>query len=126
MACKNCNKVTEKSDRSGLQYSLALGTTTVEGKNGKIYPINTPLIPKMRRPTGGWQVQIYIKGQKMSITGTPTAIFLKVKQLFDLNEIEYTDLQLWFNLNLQWVKKAVERYQLVRYKTLIALAIPNY
>lgn len=128
MPCKTCQKVKENPIlvQSGLPYSLSTGITTVYGRDGKHYAIKSCLIPAMQQPKGGWGVVFYVKGQKHEINGKPREIFLKVKQLFDLNEILYSDLEIWLNLNIQWTERAVERYQKVRHSDLLKIAIPNF
>jgi hypothetical protein len=127
MACSLCKKVKVESPtvKSGLPFSLASGITTVAGSDGRHYAIQTCLIPPMRQPRNGWSATFYIKGQKHTLHARPRDLFVQFKRLFDLNEVTYTDLELWFNLNLQWLEHSVERYQKVRYKDLFKLAIPN-
>jgi hypothetical protein len=128
MACSTCKRVKIEAPTvsSGLPYSLVPGVTTVAGRDGRHYSIKTCLIPPMRQPRGGWFATFKIKGQNHRFVGHHREIFLQVKRLFDLNEVPYTDLELWFNLNLQWLERAVERYQKVRYADLFALAAPNF
>lgn len=125
MSCTGCSQVKEISPvQSGLIYELAPGVTTVEDKRGNLYQIRRPLITRPHSPKRGWSVVFQINGQKHELTGSdPVRIFAAAQSLFDLNAVEYTDLNLWFNLNLQWLERAIEKYQNVTYADLIKLAL---
>jgi len=126
MACPTCKKVKVQAPmESGLPFTVLGGSLRVTGKDGRRYPIQTNLIAPMREPLHGWKVDFKIKGQSHTFDGNPTDIFRQAKRLFDLNEVKHTSLDLWFNLNLQWLSRSVEKYQKVRYSDLLALAVPN-
>lgn len=123
MACNNCDKVKNSPTHSGLLYSLAPGVTTVQDKRGDTYQINRPLITRPHVPKRGWGVVFWINGQEHKIAGNePLKIFAAAQYLFGLNSIEYTNLNLWFNLNLQWLDRAIVKYQNVTHSDLIKLA----
>ncbi len=118
MSCNSCLKV-EPIDplKHGLQYNVAEGAVSLA----------VPAIPPMRRPRGGWAVEIYIHGQKSTVAGINARdVAYNVGQLLELNEVLYTLPQLWLNLNIQWVERAVEKYQKVSLDELLNIAIPNY
>lgn len=127
MACSTCKKVKIEVPpvESGLPYSVAGGSRFVTGAQGRRYPIQYCLIPPTRQPRNGWEVEFTVHGQVHKINGTPHEIFREAKRLLDLNQIKYTSLDLWFNLNLQWTARAVDRYQKVRHSDLMAIAITN-
>lgn len=123
MPCDNCNEVKVIPVTSGLTYSLAPGVTTVLGLRDTPYSISRSLIARPHVPRGSWRVVFWVNGQEHNITATdPGRVFSTVKNLFLLNTIEFTDLNLWFNLNLQWLERAIEKYQNVKYEDLIKLA----
>jgi len=128
MSCSTCKKVKViEPDKSGLQYTLVPNIRSLMGRDGKLYPINASLIPRLRSPIGGWGVELYIHGQHTTINGSRAAeIFLNSKAILDLNEISYTDPNLWFNLNIQWVSRAIDKYQHVKLDQLLEIATPNY
>ena len=128
MACGTCSKIKQYDpDKSGLQYSLAYGVTVVEGKTGKQYPINSCLIDKPHMPRGGWSIVLWIHGQRTVVNGsTYRTVFLKTKELLELNNFSYTDLDIWLNLNIQWLENAINKYQSVVLESLLKLAQPNY
>lgn len=127
MACLTCKKVKVQAPmESGLPSTVLGGSLRVTGRDGRRYPIQTSLIAPMREPHGGWGVDFKIKGQLHHIGGSnPREVFTETKRLFDLNGVKHTSLDLWFNLNLQWLFVSVEKYQKVRHRDLLALAVPN-
>ena len=96
MACSTCKHVEiVEPEKSGLQYSLAYGVTTVEGLLGRTYSLKTPLIPKPHTPRGGWGVKLYVYGHANPITGSSaSAVFAKCSEFLTLNGFAYTDLDL--------------------------------
>lgn len=128
MACSTCKHVEiVEPEKSGLQYSLAYGVTTVEGLLGKVYSLKTPLIPKPHTPRGGWGVSLYVYGHANPITGSSASVvFAKCSEFLTLNGFAHTDLDLWFNLNIQWVSAAISKYQQVPLESLLSLGTPNY
>lgn len=127
MACLTCRKVKVQAPmESGLPFTVLDSALRVTGKDGRRYPIQTNLIPPMREPIGGWKVDFKIKGQSHTVAAVSARqVFTETKRLFDLNAVKHTALDLWFNLNLQWTSRALERYQKVRHRDLLALAVPN-
>lgn len=127
MACDGCTKQNGKpfATASGLPYRLVSSSNMVTGKQGRRYPIGTCLIPPSRRPREGWSVEFYIHGQPHVIDGVPRSIYRETQRLFELNDVPYDNLELWFNLNLQWLSSAVDKYQKVTFDQLFALASPN-
>lgn len=119
MSCSVCNKVIPITDpsKNGLQYSLKSEST----------PISGPLFAPAKAPRGGWYFELYLRGHVIKISKRkPSEVAAEVARLLDLNEILYTPAQLWLNLNIQWVGRAVEKYQKVRLPHLLALATPNF
>lgn len=123
MPCSSCKEVKIIPVESGLTHQLVPGVIAVEDKRGHSYQIARPLITRPHSPKRGWNVVFHINGQEHVITdASPVKIFQKSKALFDLNAIPYTDLNLWFNLNLQWLERAIVKYQNITYTDLIRLA----
>lgn len=107
----------------GLQYSFIDPTTvSVVG-----YDIQSPLLPPAKAPRGGWRFSFYLQGHQIEIRkGRPHEVAKEVTRLLDLNEVLYTPAQLWLNLNIQWVGRAIEKYQKVRLPDLLAISRPNF
>ncbi len=123
MPCSSCKQVKEIPATSGLVYSLAPETRFVTDSRDNTYPISRSLITRPHSPKRGWNVVFWINGQAHPIKGgSPAHIFKSTKTLFDLNAVPYTEVALWFNLNLQWLERAIEKYQNVKYSDLIKLA----
>jgi hypothetical protein len=80
-----------------------------------------------KAPRGGWHFILYVKGHEFRIKKSkPHDVAAEVSRLLDLNEILYTQTQLWLNLNIQWVGRAVEKYQVVKLPDLLAISTPNF
>ena len=119
MSCNTCNKVHETIDpnKHGLQYSLKDSSVSID----------SPLLAPAKAPRGGWYFELYLHGHVTRITRPkPRAVAEEVARLLDLNEILYTPSQLWLNLNIQWVGRAVEKYQKIRLPHLLAISTTNF
>jgi hypothetical protein len=127
MACPTCKKVKVQAPmESGLPFTVLGGALRVTGKDGRRYPIQTNLVAPMREPLQGWKVDFKIKGQDHMIAAANAhQAFTETKRLFTLNDVKHTTLDLWFNLNLQWLLRSIEKYQKVRHQDLAQLAVPN-
>lgn len=128
MTCNTCKKVDPVDPlKHGLEYSFAVQQSTVIGKDGRSYSLIGPLIPRPYRPRGGWQAEIYIHGHKLPIKGlSAVEVFNESARLLTLNEVLYSKAQLWLNLNIQWVTRAIPKYQKVSLDTLLEISVPNY
>lgn len=124
MSCA-CNKVHADVDpsKNGLQYSfIEPAVLFFDGKS-----IMTPLFPPARAPRGGWYFDLYLMGHITRINKPkPHLIAEEVARLLTLNEILYTPAQLWLNLNIQWVTRAIPKYQKVRLQDLLNISTPNF
>jgi hypothetical protein len=68
-----------------------------------------------------------LMGQEHLIRGSnPYDVAAEAARLLTLNEILYTPTQLWLNLNIQWVGRAVEKYQVIKLTDLLAISRPNF
>lgn len=128
MSCSTCQKVEVFiPENSGLKYSLLPGIVSVEGRSGKRYRIDTPLIPRPHKPRGGWKVKIYTFGHETVVSAdNAQGVFSEVKRLLELNGFIQSDINIWYNLNIQWVEKAVEKYQNVMLDSLLTIGTTNY
>lgn len=121
MACDSCNKSAPAAPAAAMLYSAT--ATSVVGKDGVRRPINQPLIPAGKKPVGGWKASLVVNGQMIEADGpTGEAVHAEATRLLKLNGLVYSDLDLWLNLNLQWVRRAVEKYQIVRESDLLTVA----
>lgn len=121
MSCNTCKKI-DTSNYHGLQYSLHINILSVKG-----YKITSPLFIPAKAPRGGWYFTLYIKGHEFRVKkNKPHEVAAEVARLLDLNEILYTRTQLWLNLNIQWVGRAVDKYQMVKLPDLLAISTPNF
>lgn len=129
MSCGNCDKVMEPIDpnKNGLQYSFVTPVNSIAGIDGMLYSIEKPMLPVAKAPRGGWYVEVYFIGHKHKISmKRPHSVAAELMRLLDLNEILYTPAQVWLNLNIQWVGRAVEKYQKVHLSHLMAISTPNF
>ena len=56
----------------------------------------------------------------------PRDVYTDVAELLTVNEIPFIDVDLWLNLNLEWVSRAVMRYQKITTEDLMKVAISNH
>lgn len=126
MACTNCNEkpaapVKPVSPEATLLYTTS--QSELLGRDGARHSLSQPLIPAPHRPRNGWGARFTIKGQEHSVKGSSgKAVFREAKSLFKLNGIRVSDRDLWFNLNIQWLERAVPKYQKVLLDDLLAIA----
>lgn len=128
MSCPNCKDVDVFiPDRSGLQYSRVSNVRQVTGKDGRTYSLTACLVPSLKSPQGGWWVKLWVKGHQLTVGGiNPTDTFANAKSLFRLNEITVPDIDLWINLNIQWVERTSKKYLKVSLESILELVTPNY
>lgn len=99
---------------------------TVTGKDGLQHRVDEPLVRRPQSPQGGWKVNLTIKEQVVTVPGTdPKSVFQEAKNLLALNEVAVSDLDLWLNLNLQWIARTPEKYQKVRVSDLMTATEGN-
>ncbi len=129
MSCPNCPKGEKKAAVEPTAPTPLLYTPhadEVMGRDGISYRFNQAFIPAPRQPRGGWGVRFRIKGQDHDVSGSSARrVFRDTKSLFSLNGIRVSDRDLWFNLNIQWVGRAVPKFQKVTIEDLLALAQPG-
>lgn len=121
MACDSCNKSAPVTPAATMSYSAT--ASSVVGKDGVRYPITRTLVPAGRKPVGGWKVSMVVNGQLIEADGASgEAVHAEAVRLFQLNGLTFSDLDLWLNLNIQWLTRAVEKYQVVRLSDLMTAA----
>lgn len=122
MPCSSCKDVIILDpDDSGLDYTTSIATVT--GIDGQYHSIQSCLIPTHHRPKRGWKLNFNINGQAAVVNGnTPKEAVYQAEQLFKINNVPFTTLNLWFNANIQWLQRSVERNQRVRLSALMGIA----
>ena len=145
MACKTCKRlqamamdsasyapraqapIGELDVTDGLPYGLVPGTQYIGTSKMRRITVTSCAVPTMRTPRGGWGINILIKGQSHPIAGLkPRDVYTDVAELLTVNEIPFIDVDLWLNLNLEWVSRAVMRYQKITTEDLMKVAISNH
>ena len=125
MGCAICDRIKARQEAEKSELDFRAMSNRVVGKNGNVYQLNGPLMPPGRSPSGGWSVLIRINGRLHQIPGpSAQAVFASVRKLLHLNGKTLSDRDLWLNLNIQWIKKSSEKYQVVRLSDLMAVAAP--
>jgi len=122
MACSKCKEV---EDLTIPEIALSYTTTEkrVIGRDGDLYLITRCLASTGVRPRQGWSVVITINAQNITITGaSPSVVVDKVRKLIELNGLRISNLNLWFNLNIQWLSRIDSKHQVVKTEELIKLA----
>ena len=121
MACDSCNKSEPVTPAAAMTYAAT--ASSVVGKDGVRYQINKSLIPAGRKPTGGWKVSLLVNGQFVTADGgSAEAVHAEAARLLKLNGAVYSDLDLWLNLNIQWLQRLAEKFQVVRERDLMSVA----
>jgi hypothetical protein len=121
MACDTCNKSQSAAPAAAMLYSAT--AASVVGRDGVRYQINRTLVPSGRKPSGGWKVSLVVNGQHIEADGpSGEAVHAEAVRLLQLNGLVFSDLDLWLNLNIQWVGRATEKYQVVRLSDLMTAA----
>lgn len=121
MACDTCNKSATAAPAAAMVYSAT--AASVVGRDGVRYQISKTLVPSGRKPTGGWRVSLLVNGQHIEADGpSGQAVHDEVVRLLQLNGLVFSDLDLWLNLNIQWIGRATEKYQVVRLSDLMTAA----
>lgn len=124
MACDTCSTPAKSAPVAALTYTAT--SSTVVGKDGLRYQIRKSLVPAGRKPSGGWKVALPVNGQTITAEGASAeAVFAEATRILGENKIAVTELDLWLNLNLQWVRRAPEKYQIVRESDLLGVAVSS-
>lgn len=122
----NAKQITlaEPADTVELNYRATKSSiTTIRGRRESMLQ---PLVASYGKPTGGWQVQVRVKGIPCYFTGNSgMQVFNALKKHLKANDVVVSDLDIWLNLNIQWLSKLPEKHKLVRTSELMALAAPN-
>jgi hypothetical protein len=121
MACDTCNKSVAATPAAAMLYSAT--ASSVVGRDGVRYSISRPLVPAGRKPVGGWKISMLVNGQFIQADGvTGEAVHEEVVRLLQLNNLTFSSLDLWLNLNIQWITRATEKYQVVRLSDIMTAA----
>jgi hypothetical protein len=128
MACTTCNPVPLAEPPPAPAGPFVERTTTVTsvvGVNGQAYALNQPLIPPGHFPRNNCSAVVRIKGIDRTID-KPTCIevFNEAMRIYQLNNEEFWFVNLWLNLNLQWIPRVSFKYQLVTVAQLEAISTP--
>lgn len=116
------------SAKPAEDQQLTLFTATqnwVEGRNGRRFPLSQPLVAAGHFPRDGWKALIKVRGVVSTLRATSGAgVFEEAKRLHEINSEPFDATDLWLNLNLQWVKRVADKYQVVTPQALHAIAKP--
>jgi len=100
--------------------------THILTRRGEREPINQPLIKPFGKPRGGWYVVITIAGIPERVNDTSAfRVYHNVRNALKVNNQKVSDVDLWFNLNLQWYARLAPKYMLVSYKDLLANVVSS-
>lgn len=120
MACNSCEQVVEFG-RSGLEYVRSSRDLT--DRYGNRISLVGSVVKSMHPPIGGWGVRFFVNDIQVTFEGgDPKTIFTRVSENFKLNNVAYTEADLWFNLNIQWLERQPKKYRVVSYEDFLSLA----
>ena len=124
MPCGSCQQVNSTLPEVSLRYSAPERFFVTA--SGDRLDVKTPLIREDRSPTGGWKVDVVVNGQTIRVTGQNARNVVKaVVALFKQNQQSVNLLDLWLNLNIQWLERTSEKYRLVDIGELIQFSTIN-
>lgn len=84
------------------------------------------LVKSPGRPRGGWTVVVPVKGSLQSVEGVgPGDVAHKVKKLFKVNNHNVDENTLWYNLNVQWLERTADKYQVISLAELLSYSEPQ-
>lgn len=121
MGCSTCKSVEEfYFPEMGLEYHTT--HSRILGIDTNYWPIEAPLIPAGRRPRGGWSITLHLKGQKHHLNGSSArSVVSQAKRLAKINDMTISELDLWLNCNVFWVRAAIQKYQKVSLDSLLSI-----
>ncbi len=123
--CANCSSSEPQETPPGA-LSYTASSAQVTGRDGVKRSVNQPLVENANLGRGGWTALITVNGHVKTVTGeSGYHVFKAASDLLKVNGISFKDLDLWFNLNIQWVSRAVTRRQVVRLEDLMEIATGN-
>lgn len=119
MGCTRCKKVAaDYPEETFLEYRTV--THSVEGKRGNFLSVTSPLILSPHQPKSGWGVKIVVNTQIHEVKGaTAKGTVLEVQRLLAVNHVEISTLDVWYNLNVQWLKRSQDRHCLIDLETFL-------
>lgn len=95
----------------------------ITGHDGLKYSMLSPLVRSPGRPANGWRVTLPVNGVNTTIEGnTPFEVYNATVVTLQRNGITLNVVDIWFNLNLQWVARC-ERYAVASVADLMSYAV---
>lgn len=97
--------------------------STVVGVDGKPYALNQALVPVGHYPRGDWRASLTISGIP-KVFSKPTAVqtFNDALRVAQLNKDPIWFIDIWLNLNLQWIARVPARHHIVSPTALLAIS----
>ena len=127
MACRRCGTKTvelakEVVIEGGVDFTANMASSSyVDTHNAVNVSIHQSLIT-MNHIALGWSVLTLIKGISFKVEAlSPNETVYKCRALFNDNNVTISDRDIWFNCNLQWLRRVAKRHQKVTIETLLAL-----
>lgn len=125
MACGTCNKVVDLAD-GGIDYRLREGVVSIQANNGTSLRITESAVARPHQPRQGWQVTLTINGQRMVVPGkSPVEVRNAAEHLLVQNGVKVSVRDLWFNLNIQWLRRTPEKHRMVDLNRYLSYAEPQ-
>ncbi len=123
MACQTCGKVVDDSS-NGLDFRVLVGVTDVVGKNGVPVPLQSCMVVRPHQPRRGWQVRFRLNGQEVVVPGnSPKEVFRSATALLRNNDEVPRPVDLWLNMNIQWLRRTPEKHHAVDLQKLFLLSV---
>ena len=126
MACPNCPQVPLEGTPPPEMPVPAMRETLVHnvvGVDSRIYSLNQPLVPAGHFPRGRCSAVLVIAGiPRLIDKPSCVEVFNEAMRLYQLNELEFWFINIWLNLNLQWIPRVAAKYRIVTVEQLEAIS----
>lgn len=129
MSCGSCGPVSyypvHHAPGMGSLVVRETSSKAVTGNDGKVYPLDQPLVPAGNFPRGQWAAVIVVKGIPTVVhKNSAVETFNEAMRIFQVNEEDFWFMNIWLNLNLQWIPRVPAEYQIVTVAQLEAISHP--
>lgn len=126
MACPNCPQVPLEDAPPPEVPGHVMRETLVHnvvGVDGRTYSLNQPLVPAGQFPRNHCSAVLVVAGiPRLIDEPSCVQVFNEAMRLYQLNGSDFWFINIWLNLNLQWIPRVAAKYRLVTVDQLEAIS----